>query len=54
MKNIQVQSPTLQITESDKEKEYLGISEVQTFSSSDTKKLICWIQIVCVKIKNLV
>ena len=32
-----VQFPTLQITESGKEKENLGISEVKIFSSSDLK-----------------
>jgi len=40
MENIQVQSPTLQVTESGKEQEYLGISEVQTFSSSTTESNI--------------
>lgn len=40
MKNIQIQSSTLQIIELGKKQEYFGISEVQTFSSSATKSNI--------------
>jgi len=37
MENIQIQTPTLQISESGKDQEYLEISEVQTFSYSATE-----------------
>jgi len=40
MVNIQVKSPTLQITESGKDQQYLEISEVQTFSHSATESSI--------------
>ncbi|KAF0706211.1 zinc finger MYM-type protein 5-like, partial [Aphis craccivora] len=40
MENIQVKSPTLEIIESDKKQEYFGISDAQTFPSSDIKSNI--------------